>query len=90
MLSHYYGVNGGELKRLDTKQIVFDYELLQHMANNEFVENLRTCFNKFIDVLKEEESTAGSYEKQNKFTKMIFFSYCNNFMFRNQLKYFKK
>ncbi len=69
MLSHYYGVNGGELKRLDTKQIVFDYELLQHMANSEFVENLRTCFNKFVDVLKEEESTAGSYENKNKFKK---------------------
>jgi hypothetical protein len=69
VLSHYYGVNGGELKRLDTKQIVFDYELLQHMANSEFVENLRTCFNKFVDVLKEEESTAGSYENKNKFKK---------------------
>ncbi len=90
MLSHYYGVNGGELKRLDTKQIVFDYELLQHMANNEFVENLRTCFNKFVDVLKEEESTAGSYEKTKQIHKMIFFSNCINFLFRNQLKYFKK
>lgn len=65
MLSHHYGVNGGELKKLDTRSFIFDFELLQDMSDPKFVDNLRTCFNKFVNALKDDTLVAGSSDNNN-------------------------
>ncbi len=60
MLSHHYGVNGGELKKLDTRSFIIDFELLRDMSDPQFVDNLRTCFNNFVNALKDDTPVAGS------------------------------
>lgn len=49
-LSRLYGVNGGDPKRVDTKSIIFDFSILQHMQDPSFINNLKS---KADDFLKE-------------------------------------
>jgi len=51
VFSHFYGAQGGEIRKVDASHFMFDFDVLIDMMTNEFIENLKSKLERFIDRL---------------------------------------
>ena len=63
MVSHHYGVNGGDRKRIDSKNIVLDFQVIRQMSDLTFIENLKSKTEFFMKELIARKEASG--EKSN-------------------------
>jgi hypothetical protein len=56
-INHCYGANGRDLKRVDLKSLLFDFELFQVLTEISFVNHLKSKFDTFVSTLVEEKKT---------------------------------
>ena len=75
VLSHHYGVNGGELKRLDTKSLIIDLELLQTIADTTFIDHIQKSLDSFLQALKNEEKLKGNNTFRSYLKKLVSFKH---------------
>jgi hypothetical protein len=61
VLSSYYGVNGGDLKKLDSKSLILDFTIMQEMANPSFLTNLKSKMDHFIQELIANKESGSTY-----------------------------
>jgi hypothetical protein len=52
VVSRQYGVNGGDPKKIDTKSIILDFDILEQMKDPSFIDNLKSKTALFIQELK--------------------------------------
>jgi len=63
VVSHHYGVNGGDRKRIDSKNIVLDFQVIRQMSDLTFIENLKSKTAFFMKELIAHKEASG--EKSN-------------------------
>jgi len=63
VVSHHYGVNGGDRKRIDSKNIVLDFQVIRQMSDLAFIENLKSKTEFFMKELIAHKEASG--EKSN-------------------------
>jgi hypothetical protein len=51
VLLHYYGIDGRDSRKVDTKSLAFDYNLFEQMTQQSFVDNLQHKLNAFVEHL---------------------------------------
>ncbi len=51
VLSQHYGLSGADPKKVDTKNIVFDFEILVHLAKTTVIEDLKSQLEGFVQRL---------------------------------------
>ena len=56
-MSQHYGVNGGDPKKLDSKHIVMDFEILQHLAKPTIISDIKSKLNLFVEQLQSARDT---------------------------------
>ena len=56
MLLHHYGHDGRDVKKVDTKSIVFDFDFIQQMTNPSFIESLQSKIDLFVQHLVTERN----------------------------------
>jgi hypothetical protein len=64
VLYHLYGT--AEIKKVDTRSIPFDFNLIQQMTSPDFLQSYETELNNFIDSLFAEQ-TEGKLYSHSKF-----------------------
>lgn len=61
MLTHLYGTDGRDVKKLSTNGLTLDFEFFQKMSNESFIDQLKTNIQKFIQTLNENKTEGNFY-----------------------------
>jgi hypothetical protein len=56
VLSHYYGTDGRESKKIDTKCIPLDFEFFRSLAQENFVAKLSSSIQQFVEYLNNNKN----------------------------------
>ena len=56
-MNHYYGNNGRDERKVDTKSLIFDFEFFKALTDSTFVTHLKEKLNTFVTTLKEGKKT---------------------------------
>jgi len=56
-MSQHYGANGGDPKKLDSKHIVIDFEILNHLAKPTVISDIQNKLNLFVEQLQSARDT---------------------------------
>jgi hypothetical protein len=56
-MSQHYGANGGDPKKLDSKHIVMDFEILQHLAKRTVISDIQSKLDSFVEQLQSAGDT---------------------------------
>ena len=57
VISRHYGVNGADPKKIDTKSLIFDFDIFQQMTDPSFITNLKEKTDSFLKKLIEHRET---------------------------------
>jgi hypothetical protein len=57
VISRQYGVNGADPKKIDTKSVIIDFEIFQHMSDPSFIKNLKENTDSFLQQLAEHQNS---------------------------------
>lgn len=56
-----YGVNGGDLRKIDTRSILIDFDILEQMTDPEFITNLKAKSEQFVKELKAHKASGKTF-----------------------------
>jgi hypothetical protein len=56
-MSQHYGANGGDPKKLDSKHIVMDFEILAHLAKKNVISDIQSKLDSFVEQLQSARNT---------------------------------
>ena len=56
VLSHHYGQDGRDIKKISTRGLLLDFEFFQSLANEDFQNKLKSQISKFVNHLNENKS----------------------------------
>jgi hypothetical protein len=56
-MSQHYGANGGDPKKLDSKHIVMDFEILSHLAKRTVISDIQSKLDLFVEQLQSVRDT---------------------------------
>ena len=59
VLSRHYGVNGGDRKRIDSKNIILDFQVIKQMTDSVFVDTLKSKTEFFMKELLAHQKASG-------------------------------
>jgi hypothetical protein len=59
VLSHHYGKDGRDTKQIESKGILFDFELFQNMSSTSFTAPIIEKLTQFVRLLNTEHSSKG-------------------------------
>jgi hypothetical protein len=65
VVSRHYGVNGGDPKRIDSKNIILDFQVIKQMTDSAFIETLKSKTEFFTKELIAHKEASG--EQSNVF-----------------------
>ena len=74
VVSRHYGVNGGDPKRIDSKNIILDFQVIKQMTDSAFIETLKSkteFFTKELIAHKEASGEQSNVFIQNKFDQVL-------------------
>jgi len=76
VLSRHYGVNGGDRKRIDSKNIILDFQVIKQMTDSVFVDTLKAKTEFFMKELLAHQEASG---KNHQYLSRQFCSIANEY-----------
>jgi hypothetical protein len=75
VFSHHYGVVGAERRKMDSQSIIVDFEIIEHMAQSSFANDLQTAIDNFVTQLIEKQQTGKKLQKMSHCCCTLFHQY---------------
>jgi hypothetical protein len=57
-MSHHYGRDGRESKKIDTKSIILDFELFKKFSHADFISTLNNSIFQFVDSINKNSDNS--------------------------------
>ncbi len=81
-MSQHYGANGGDPKKLDSKHIVMDFEILAHLAKKNVISDIQSKLDSFVEQLQSARNTGFNVTHwSNCIIAVFLFNHCSFFHF---------
>jgi hypothetical protein len=61
VISRHYGVNGADPKKIDTKSVIFDFDIFQQLTDPSFVTNLKEKTDSFLQKIIQHRQETGKH-----------------------------